>query len=93
MFIYLFYWIHIEQHATLVCHVVWNLCHHSGGCASDYLPKADLSSYHSTGVIVPGDSSEPHGAGDFLQLNNRTVGEDRLKNAAVGAGDLPDFAF
>jgi hypothetical protein len=56
------------------------------GCASDYSPRADLSSYHTIGVIVPPGSSEPHGAGDVIQLNNRSVGEDRLKNSAVGAG-------
>jgi hypothetical protein len=28
----------------------------------------------------------PHSAGDVLQLNNRTVGEDRVKNSAIGAG-------
>jgi len=56
------------------------------GCASNYSPRADLSSYHTIGVFVPPDSSEAHGAGDVLQLSNRTVGEDRGKNSAVGAG-------
>jgi hypothetical protein len=56
------------------------------GCASDYSPRADLSSYRTIGVIVPPGSSEPHGAGDVLNLNNRTVVEDRVKNSAVGAG-------
>jgi hypothetical protein len=54
------------------------------GCASDYSPKAELSSYRTIGVIVP--PTEPHDAGDVLQLNNRTVVEDRVKNSAVGAG-------
>ena len=57
-----------------------------GGCASDYSPRADLSSYYTIGVIVPPDSSEPQGASDVLQLKNRTVGEDRVKNSAIGAG-------
>jgi hypothetical protein len=56
------------------------------GCASDYSPRAHLSSYHTIGVFVPPDSSAPDGAGDVLQLSNRTVGEDRVKNSAVGAG-------
>ena len=56
------------------------------GCASDYSPRADLSSYRTIGVIVPPGSTEPHGAGDVLQLDNRTVGEDRVRNSAVGAG-------
>lgn len=57
-----------------------------GGCASDYSPRADLSAYHTIGVYIPPESSAPHSAGDVLQLNNRTVGEDRVKNSAVGAG-------
>jgi len=57
-----------------------------GGCASDYSPKANLSSYRTIGVVVPPGSSEPPGAGDLLQLKNRTVGEDRVKNSAIGAG-------
>jgi hypothetical protein len=56
------------------------------GCASDYSPKADLSSYRTIGVVVPPGSSEPQDADDLLQLKNRTVGEDRVKNSAVGAG-------
>ena len=35
---------------------------------------------------MPPGYSETHGAGDVLQLKNRTVGEDRVKNSAVGAG-------
>ena len=57
-----------------------------GGCASDYSPRADLSSYHTIGVIVPSGSNKSHGAGDVLQLKNHTVVEDRVKNSAVGAG-------
>ena len=56
------------------------------GCASDYSPRADLSSCQTVGVIVPPGSGEAHNAVDVIQLNNRTVGEDRLKNSAVGAG-------
>jgi hypothetical protein len=47
------------------------------------MPTYPLSS--TIGVIVPPGSSEPKGAGDVLQLNNRTVGEDRVKNSAAGA--------
>jgi hypothetical protein len=57
-----------------------------GGCASDYSPRADLSSVQTVGVVVPPGSSEHHGAEDVMQLYNLTVGEDRLKNSAVGAG-------
>jgi hypothetical protein len=38
------------------------------------------------GVVLPDESSESLDAGDVIQLYNRTVGEDRLKNSAVGAG-------
>lgn len=58
----------------------------AGGCASDYSPRADLSSVQTIGVVVPPESNEPQDAGNFIQLYNRTVGEDRLKNSAVGAG-------
>ena len=58
----------------------------TGGCASHYSPHADLSSFHTIGVVVPPDTTETSGAEDFMQLYNLTVGEDRLKNSAVGAG-------
>jgi hypothetical protein len=58
----------------------------AGGCASNYEPKPDLESVETIGVVLPDESSEPLEAGDTIQLYNRTVGEDRLKNSAVGAG-------
>jgi len=58
----------------------------AGGCASNYEPKPDLKSVETIGVVHPDESSEPLEAGDTIQLYNRTVGEDRLKNSAVGAG-------
>jgi len=58
----------------------------AGGCAADYTRRADLSSVQTIGVVVPPGASEPGGAKDVMQLYNLTVGEDRLKNAAVGAG-------
>jgi hypothetical protein len=58
----------------------------AGGCASDYSPRADLSSVQTIGVVVPPGSSEPQDAVNVIQLYNRTAGEDRLKNSAVGAG-------
>lgn len=57
-----------------------------GGCASDYSPRADLSYVQIIGVTIPPDSFEPVNAEDVMQLYNLTVGEDRLKNSAVGAG-------
>jgi hypothetical protein len=56
------------------------------GCASNYEPKPDLDSVETIGVVLPDRSSEPMGADDVITLYNRTVGEDRLKNSAVGAG-------
>jgi hypothetical protein len=58
----------------------------AAGCASDYAPKPDLASVETISVVLPDMSSEPLEAGDTIQLYNRTVGEDRLKNSAVGAG-------
>ena len=57
-----------------------------GGCASDYSPRADLSTVQNIGLVVPPGASEPQGAENVMQLYNLTVGEDRLKNSAVGAG-------
>jgi hypothetical protein len=57
-----------------------------GGCASNYSPRADLSSVQTIGLSVPSEDNESNEAQDILQLYNRTVGEDRLKNSAVGAG-------
>lgn len=57
-----------------------------GGCASNYAPRADLSSVQTIGLAVPSEANESNEAEDVLQLYNRTVGEDRLKNSAVGAG-------
>jgi len=58
----------------------------ASGCASNYSPRADLSSVQVIGVAVPEGTSEPSGAEDVMQLYNMTIGEDRLKNSAVGAG-------
>ena len=58
----------------------------AGGCASNYEPKADFESVETIGVVLPNESSETLEAEDTIQLYNRTVGEDRLKNSAVGAG-------
>ena len=58
----------------------------AGGCASNYSPRADLSTFQTIGVVVPPGSSEPHGAEDVMQLYNLTAGEDRLRNSAAGAG-------
>ena len=58
----------------------------TAGCASNYEPKPDLESVETIGVVLPDESREPLEAGDAIQLYNRTVGEDRLKNSAVGAG-------
>jgi hypothetical protein len=58
----------------------------TAGCASNYEPKPDLESVETIGVVLPDESSEPLEAGDTIQLYNRTVGQDRLKNSAVGAG-------
>jgi hypothetical protein len=57
-----------------------------GGCASHYEPKPDLESVKTIGVVLPEESSEPLEASDTIELYNRTIGEDRLKNSAVGAG-------
>lgn len=69
-------------HVTAAC-VITIL---TGGCASNYEPKPDLESVETIGVVLPDESSEPLDTGDTIQLYNRTVGEDRLKNSAVGAG-------
>jgi hypothetical protein len=57
-----------------------------GGCASNYSPRADLSSVHTIGVVVPSESSGPREANDVIQLYNLTETEDRFRNSAVGAG-------
>ena len=70
------------RHVTTAC-VITIL---TAGCASSYEPKSDLNSVETIGVVLPDESSEPLEAGDVIQLYNLTVGEDRLKNSAVGAG-------
>jgi hypothetical protein len=70
------------RHLTTAC-IVTVL---TAGCASNYEPKPDLESIETIGVVLPDESSESLEAGDTIQLYNRTVGEDRLKNSAVGAG-------
>ena len=57
-----------------------------GGCASNYSPRADLSSVQTIGLVMPADTTEPQSAENVMQLYDRTVTEDRLKNSAVGAG-------
>ena len=56
------------------------------GCASNSSPRADLSTVQTIGVVVPPNASEPIGANEVLQLYNLTVGEDRVRNSATGAG-------
>jgi len=58
----------------------------TAGCASNYEPKPDLNSVETIGIVLPDESVEPLEAGNTMQLYNRTVVEDRLKNSAVGAG-------
>jgi hypothetical protein len=58
----------------------------NAGCASNYEPKPDLKSVKTIGVVLPDEPGEPLEARDAMHLYNRTVGEDRLKNSAVGAG-------
>jgi len=58
----------------------------AAGCASNYEPKPDLNSVETIGIVLPDESVEPLEAGNTMQLYNRTVVEDRLKNSAVGAG-------
>lgn len=57
-----------------------------GGCASNYSPRADLSSVQTIGVVIPSESSGPREANDVIQLYNLTETQDRLRNSAVGAG-------
>lgn len=70
------------RHVTSAC-VITIL---AGGCASNYEPKPDFESVETIGVVLPNESSETLEAEGTIQLYNRTVGEDRLKNSAVGAG-------
>jgi hypothetical protein len=56
------------------------------GCASDYSPRADISSAQTIGLVVPSEASEASEAEDVLHLYNLTVTEDRIKNSAIGAG-------
>ncbi len=58
----------------------------SGGCASNYGPRPDLSTVETVGVVLPEESSEPLEADDVLRLYNRTKGEDTAKNSAIGLG-------
>jgi hypothetical protein len=58
----------------------------TAGCASNYEPKPDLNSVETIGIVLPDGSVESLEAGNTMQLYNRTVVEDRLKNSAVGAG-------
>ena len=56
------------------------------GCASNYSPRPDLSSVQTIGLVVPVNKTESQSADGVMQLYDRTVTEDRLKNSAVGAG-------
>lgn len=56
----------------------------SGGCATNYSPRADLSTVETIGVAVPPGAGEPAGAQDVFQLY--AIGEDRLATSAAGAG-------
>jgi hypothetical protein len=58
----------------------------TGGCATSYEPKPDLTSVETIGVILPEASSETLHAEDVIQLYSLTKGEDTVKNSAVGAG-------
>jgi len=58
----------------------------AGGCASGSATRVALAPDQVIGVAVPAGSAEPVDAGDVMQLYNVTVGEDRMKNAASGAG-------
>ena len=58
----------------------------AGGCASNSAPKPDLESVKAIGVVLPEESTQTPHAKDFVQLYNRTKGEDIAKNTALGAG-------
>ena len=66
----------------------------SGGCASNYGPRLDLSSVETIGVYLPEDSSEPLEAENFIRLYNHdrvykldpTTEESSGKDIAAGAG-------
>lgn len=58
----------------------------SGGCASDYSARDDLSPGQVIGLVIPVDIVESMNAEDFIQLFDSSVAEDRLKNSGVGAG-------
>jgi len=70
----------------LVILVVGIISISSGGCASDYSARDDLSSVQSIGLSVPTETIESIRAEDFIQLFDNTLEENRLKNSAVGAG-------
>lgn len=60
----------------------------SGGCASNYEPRPDLSSVETIGVVLSEKSSEPLEAEDVIELYNHDIpkGEGPGKTIAVGAG-------
>ena len=64
----------------------WILTLLTGGCASSYDPKPNLEPFETIGIVLPSETGESLEAGDVIQLYNLTVGEDRLKNSAKGAG-------
>jgi hypothetical protein len=58
----------------------------TGGCASDYSARDDLSSGQIIGLVIPVATVESMSSEDFIQLFDSSVTEDRLKNSGVGAG-------
>ena len=79
--------LHGSQHRglirILICCIAILL---SGGCATKYSPRADLSTVETIGVVVPTGSTEPENAEDFLEVYKLTAGEGQLRNTAAGAG-------
>ena len=58
----------------------------TGGCASDYSARDDLSSGQIIGLVIPEATVKSVRSDDFIQLFDSSVTEDRLKNSGVGAG-------
>ena len=58
----------------------------TGGCASDYSPRADLSSVRTIGVVVPSDLSDSRNAEGPPKSPNLPAPDEPAKNSASGAG-------
>ncbi len=60
----------------------------SGGCASNYEQRPDLSSVETIGVFLPEESNEPLEAEDVIRLykHDLSKGEGPGKDIAAGAG-------